>query len=219
MDDSNGQSLKPWLSYLWTQFFLAFLIIFKWSHVYVCKDLCWRDWGFLEGLSTLGLLMFFYPFKEYFQRLKTGQFWGHVQWFFDRRFWGLGVNGSKLYIVHWFHVKPKWVLELLWNLGTFKRKFPPLLRVTGSKNVNTYSIAIQFISYNIGSPKIYDSSIYMCVCIWIIRENYSGNSLKAVIFFCQIFATLQCFWEKTWTVWSVKCCVFCHFRWNQNFII
>jgi len=33
------------------------------------------------------------PFKEYFQRLKTGQFWGHVQSFFDQGsgVWGLMV--------------------------------------------------------------------------------------------------------------------------------
>jgi hypothetical protein len=76
---------------------------------------------------------------------------------------GVRVNGSKLYMIHLFHVKPKWVLKLLWNLGTFKRKFPPLLRVMGCKNVNTYSIAIQCISHAIGSPKIYNSSIYVCV--------------------------------------------------------
>jgi hypothetical protein len=39
-------------------FFLAFLIIFQWSHIYVCKNQCWRDWGFLEGLSRLGLKFF-----------------------------------------------------------------------------------------------------------------------------------------------------------------
>ncbi len=39
-------------------FFLAFLIIFQWSHIYVCKNQCWPNWGFLDGLSRLRLKFF-----------------------------------------------------------------------------------------------------------------------------------------------------------------
>jgi len=71
-------------------------------YFYVCKDQWWPSWGFLEGLSRLGL--FFCkmddPFKVYVQRLKTHQFWGPYPIFFDGWLWGLGVNGSKLYIIH-----------------------------------------------------------------------------------------------------------------------
>jgi hypothetical protein len=48
-----------------------------------------------------------------------------------------------------------------------EKKVSPLLRVTGCKNVNTYSIAIQCISHDIGRPKIYNNSIYVCVCACI----------------------------------------------------
>lgn len=39
-------------------FFLAFLIIFQCNHIYVCINQCWPDWGFLEGLSRVGLNFF-----------------------------------------------------------------------------------------------------------------------------------------------------------------
>jgi len=96
MDDSNGHSLNPWLSYLRTEFVLAFLIIFKWSHIYVCKDQCWPSWCF-RGNVNAGSYVFSKmddPFKEYFQRLKNPSVLGVMSNLFltaGSRVWGLMV--------------------------------------------------------------------------------------------------------------------------------
>jgi len=183
-------------------FFLAFLIIFKWSHVHVCKNQCLRDWGFLEGLSRLGLMFFLKwttHLRNVFKSQKTRQFWGPCPIFFWRSVLGFGLNGSKLYIIHWFQCQGKVGSRPVME---HSKESSPRLKSDGGRNVNTYSIIIQCISHNIlkfvpyqgdiGSPKIYNSNMYIYICI--IRENYSGNSFKEGIFFWQIFDTLQCFW-------------------------
>ncbi len=149
-------------------------------------------------------------------------FGGHVQSFFEGRFWGLGVNGSKLYIIHWFQCQAKVGSRPFMEFRNIQKKVPPLLRVTVVGML--IPILLLFNVYLMIYLNLYPTRailevqrfiIVIYMYTWIIRENYSGNSLQAMIFFGQIFATLQCFfWEKNKVFCSVKCCVFCTYMYH-----
>jgi len=66
---------------------------------------------------------------------------------------------------------------------------------------------LKFVPYqrDSGSPKIYNSSD-----ICIIRENYSGNSFKAVIFFLTNICYFAMFFREEQGVLKCKMCMFCH---------
>jgi len=81
---------------------------------------------------------------------------------------GVRVNGSKLYIIHLFHVKPKWVLKLLWNLGTFKRKFPPLLRVTAVRMLTPIPLLFNVYLMLLEDQR-FTIIVYMCVCVCVFE--------------------------------------------------
>jgi hypothetical protein len=90
--------------------------------------------------------------------------------FFDGWFWGLGLNGSKLYIIHWFQCQAKGRSRPIVEFRNIQKKVSPLLRVTVVGMLipilllfNVY-LMIYFNLYptrgDIGTPKIYNSNIY-----------------------------------------------------------
>jgi hypothetical protein len=130
----------------------------------------------------------------------------------------LGVHGSKLYIIHWFQCQAKVGSRPFMEFRNIQKKVPFLLRVTVVGMLipilllfNVYLMMYLNLYPTRAKLEVQRFTIVVYMYIWIIRQNYSGNSLQAVIFFWQIFATLQCHWEKNKVFWSVKCVCFATF--------
>jgi hypothetical protein len=145
---------------------------------------------------------------RYIFKAKNPSVLGAISNLFWRLILGFGVNGFKVYIIHWFQCQAKVHSRPFMEFRNIQMKVSPLLRVTVEGML--IPILLLFNVYLMIYLNLYPTrailelqrftiAIYIYIYIYIYRENYSGNSLKEVNIFWQIFATLKCLWEKTWT--------------------
>jgi hypothetical protein len=144
------------------------------------------------------------PFKEYFQRLKTCQFWGPCPIFFSRSVLGFGVYGSKLHIIHWFQCQAKVGLRHFMEFRNTRKKVPPLLRVTVVGML--IPILLLFNVYLMIYLNLYPTraklefqrfTIAVYMYIWIIRENYSAIHSKQWFFLDNCLLLCNVFEKRT----------------------